>query len=183
VAYIAPDQPGSYNITVRDGRDVQGQVKVIVKADVIELKSQKPRNDMGSINNIIVDGVERHEKEILVDAASNIEASFSLEMPNDGQQYKVYAAIYWFGLEEQPVLFFKTLTQPALVRFDPNQEFPVYKTAAAGETVVVKDVYNGPLSKYSGHQLVFYVGYAAVGTDVLKGLLFNATQPYSVLVK
>jgi hypothetical protein len=184
VAYIAPDQPGSYNITVRDGRDVQGQVKVIVKADVIELKSQKPRNDMGSINsNIIVDGVERHEKEILVDAASNIEASFSLEMPNDGQQYKVYAAIYWFGLEEQPVLFFKTLTQPALVRFDPNQEFPIYKTAAAGETVVVKDVYNGPLSKYSGHQLVFYVGYAAVGTDVLKGLLFNATQPYSVLVK
>jgi membrane carboxypeptidase/penicillin-binding protein PbpC len=184
VAYIAPDQPGSYNITVRDGRDVQGKVKVIVKADVIELKSNKSRNDMGSINsNIIVDGVERHEKEILVDAASNIEASFSLEMPNDGQDYKVYGAIVWVGLEEQPVILFKTSTQPKLVRFDPNQEFPIYKTAAAGETVVVKDVYNGPLSKYSGHQLVFYVGYAAVGTDVLKGLLFNATQPYSVLVK
>ncbi len=184
VAYIAPDQPGSYNITVRDGRDVQGKVKVIVKADVIELKSQKPRNDMGSISsNIIVDGVERHEKEILVDAASNIEASFSLEMPNDGQQYKVYGAIYWIGLEEQPVLFFKTSTQQALVRYDPNQEFPIYKTAAAGETVVVKDIYNGPLSEYSGHQMVFYVGYAAVGTDVLDSLLFNATQPYSVLVK
>jgi hypothetical protein len=174
VAYIAPDQPGSYNITVRDGRDVQGKVKVIVKADVIELKSQKPRNDMGSISsNIIVDGVERHEKEILVDAASNIEASFSLEMPNDGQQYKVYAAIYWIGLEEQPVLFFKTLTQQALVRYDGKPEFPIYQTAAAGETVVVKNVYNGPLSQYSGHQMVFYVGYAAVGTDVLKGLLFN----------
>ncbi len=184
VAYIAPDQPGSYNITVRDGRDVQGQVKVIVKADVIELKSGKPRNDMGSINsNIIVDGVEHHEKEILVDAASNIEASFSLEMPNDGQQYKIYAAIHWFGLEEQPVLFFKTSTQQTLVRYDPNQEFPVYKTAAAGETVIVKDVYNGPLSNNSGHQMVFYVGYAAVGTEVLDSLLFNATQPYNVLVK
>jgi hypothetical protein len=184
VAYIAPDQPGSYNITVRDGRDVQGQVKVIVKADVIDLISGKPRNDMGSISsNIIVDGVERHEKEILVDAASNIEASFSLEMPNDGQQYKVYAAINWIGLEEQAVLFFKTSTQPELVRYDGKPEFPVYKTADAGKTVVVKDVYNGPLSKYSGHQMVFYVGYAAVGTDVLKGLLFNATQPYNVLVK
>ncbi|WP_069469762.1 InlB B-repeat-containing protein [Candidatus Marithrix sp. Canyon 246] len=186
VAYIAPDQPGSYNITVRDGRDVQGQVKVIVKADVIDLPSGKPRNDMGSINsNIIVDGIERHEKEILVDAASNIEASFSLEMPNDGQQYKVYAAILWVGLEEQPVILFKTSTQQKLVRSDLSQEFPVYKTAAAGEKVevVVKDVYNGPLSEYSGHQMVFYVGYAAVGTDVLKGLLFNATQPYSVLVK
>ena len=184
VAYIAPDQPGSYNITVRDGRDVQGQVKVIVKADVIELETGKPRNDMGSINsNIIVDGVERHEKEILVDAASNIEASFSLEMPNDGQQYKVYAAIHWYGLEEQPVLFFKTSTQQTLVRYDGKPEFPIYQTAAAGETVVVKDVYNGPLSNYSGHQMVFYVGYAAVGTDVLKGLLFNATQPYNVLVK
>jgi hypothetical protein len=184
VAYIAPDQAGSYNITVRDGRDVQGQVKVIVKADVIELKSGKPRNDMGSIHsNIIVDGVERHEKEILVDKDSNIEASFSLEMPNDGQQYKVYGAIYWIGLEEQPVLFFKKSDQRALVRYDPNQEFPVYTTAAAGETVVVKNIYNGPLSYYSGHQLLFYVGYAAVGTDVLDGLLFNATQPYNVLVK
>jgi hypothetical protein len=184
VAYIAPNQPGSYNITVRDGRDVQGQVKVIVKADVIELESGKPRNDMGSINsNIIVDGVERHEKEILVDAASNIEASFSLTMPNDGQQYKVYGAIYWIGLEQQPVLFFKTLNQQGLVRYDGKPEFPIYTTAAAGETVVVKDIYNGPLSQYSGHQLMFYVGYAAVGTDVLDGLLFNATQPYNVLVK
>jgi hypothetical protein len=180
VAYIAPDQPGSYNITVRDGRDVQGKVKVIVKADVIG----KPRNDIDSINsNIIVDCIERHEKEILVDKDSNIEASFSLEMPNDGQQYKVYGAIYWFGLEEQPVLFFKTSTQQALVRYDGKSEFPVYKTAAAGETVVLKDIYNGPLSNYSGHQMVFYVGYAAVGTDVLKGLFFNATQPYNVLVK
>jgi alpha-tubulin suppressor-like RCC1 family protein len=184
VAYIAPDQPGSYNITVRDGRDVQGQVKVIVKADVIELESGKPRNDKGSISsNIIVNGVERHDKEILVDKDSYIEASFSLEMPNDGQNYKVYGALYWIGLEQQPVLFFKTLNQQGLVRHDPNQEFPVYTTAAAGETVVVKDIYNGPLSNYSGHQMVFYVGYAAVGTDVLKGLLFNATQPYNVLVK
>jgi hypothetical protein len=184
VAYIAPDQPGSYNITVRDGRDAQGQIKVIVKADIIELKSGKPRNEMGSIHsNIIVDGVERHEKEILVDRDSNIEASFSLEMPNDGQQYKVYGIVYWFGLEEQAVLFFKRINQQALVRYDPNQELPVYTTAAAGEKVVVKNIYNGPLSNNSGHQMMFYAGYAAVGTDVLDGLLLNGAQPYNVLVK
>jgi hypothetical protein len=184
VAYIAPNKPGKYNITVTDGRDVQGQAKVIVKADVIELKSGTARNDMGSISsNIIVDGVERHENEILVDIASNIEASFSLELPNDGQDYKTYGAIHWFGLEEQPVLFFKTSTQPELLRFDPNQEFPIYKTATAGEKVVVKNIYNGPLSNNSGHKLVFYLGYAPVGTNVLDSLLFNAKQPYNVLVK
>ncbi len=184
VAYIAPNQPGKYNITVTDGRDVQGQAKVIVKADVIELKSGTARNDMGSINsNIIVDGVERHENEIFVDTASNIEASFSLELPNDGKNYKTYGAIHWFGLEEQPVLFFKTSTQPELLRFDPNQEFPIYKTTTAGEKVVVKNIYNGPLSNNSGQKLVFYLGYAPVGTNVLETLLFNATQPYNVLVK
>jgi hypothetical protein len=184
VAYIAPDQPGSYNITVRDGRDVQGQVKVIVKADVVDL-SGNIRNDMGSISsNIIVDGVERHEKEILVDAASNIEASFSLEMPNDGQQYNIYGALLWVGLEEQPVLFFKKSDQQTLVRYDAQPlDSIIYKTAAAGETVVIKDIYNGPLSNYSGHQMMFYIGYAAVGTNVLDSFLFNAKQPYNVLVK
>lgn len=35
----------------------------------------------------------------------------------------------------------------------------------------------------AGNKLLFYVGYAPLGTNVLDSLLFNATQPYNVLVK
>ncbi len=132
-------------------------------------------------SKIIIDGVAHHSDHILTDAAADVEISFPLTMPNNGQKYNAYGAILWTPPQAEPVFLFRTtnITNPFQV-FD-GVTFPAYQATSAGENVVI-DIYQGALNGLTG-QFNFYAGYApTTATNVLDSLLFNS-KPFILEVK
>ncbi|MCP4697917.1 MAG: PKD domain-containing protein [Gammaproteobacteria bacterium] len=180
--YIAPDKPGTYTITVADGRDARGRAEVTVTAAVTSAIDGSVQTERGVIRSgIVIDGVPRNEQHILTDQGAHAELSFPLALPEDGRAYNTYGAIVWTGSDGVPQIFFRVndLFNP-LVFFDPAAAFPIYQAASSGENVVV-DIYRGLLNGLSG-RFDFYAAYAPIGEDVGGSLLFNA-DPYTLEVK
>ncbi|MCP4696401.1 MAG: DUF1566 domain-containing protein [Gammaproteobacteria bacterium] len=180
--YIAPDEPGTYIITVADGRDTRGRAEVTVTAAVTSAIDGSVQTERGVIRSgIVIDGVPRNEQHIFTDQGAHAELSFPLALPQDGRAYNTYGAIVWTGADAVPRIFFRVndLFNP-LVPFNPSAAFPIYQAASPGENVVV-DIYRGLLSGLSG-RFDFYAAYAPIEEDAGEGLLFNA-NPYTLEVK
>jgi len=183
VNYVAPDEPGRYHLTVKDGRTVQGSAEVIVTAELSKLSGEQPDTEGGQIHSgIKIDEVARPEqRSIQIDQDAKVEIKFPLKVPNDEPYYNTYCAVLWNYSNGQ--LWFKTNDQnnPFVLDWAPGKPFPVYSQAKSGESVVI-DIYSGYLSEELLGQFNFYIGYAPAGENELDTLILTQ-EPYTLEIK
>lgn len=131
-------------------------------------------------SGIIVDGIKRYERNILIDQNAHVELSFPLDIPDDGRPYNTYGVVVYTPPTGAPVLLFRTsnLMNPFVVFIDGD--LPVYTVSEPGMQIVV-DFYKGLLNGLPG-KLEFYVGYSPEGGSVGTELLFNS-EPYVIEIK
>ncbi|MFO7885455.1 MAG: hypothetical protein R6U68_11585 [Desulfobacteraceae bacterium] len=135
VGYVAPDDPGEYMITVVDGRDVYGRSTVTVTSAVMGIDGMVA-TDRGTIRSgIVVDGLSRFEKKLLIDQNVHVELSFPLEIPDDGRIYNTYGALLYTPPSAEPLFLFRQSHLIAPFVTYAGGKLPVYTTAEPGSSV------------------------------------------------
>ncbi len=181
VKYIAPDQPGSYHITVTDQQSLsQGIAVAVVTA---------PLTGPGEVRSeITIDNISRVEAKIMLDKNALVDIQFTIKIPNDPQEiYNIYAAVSLTQANTPPLLLFIANNQMVALS-DP---FPVYKSSArSGESVSINvfqgvimqllDQFNIPITDKV--KLDYFIGYRPVAATGLDKLIFNPI-PYSLEIQ
>ncbi|MBF0101569.1 MAG: hypothetical protein HQK77_11745, partial [Desulfobacterales bacterium] len=186
VGYIAPDEPGIYEITVNDGRDIQGKAVVEVSASLSGVNGEIMLNRGYIQSGIVIDGIPRKEDKIFSDQEGTVGFNFSVTIENDNndKKYNVYAMAIYFPPPEMAdlgmMLIFRTGNPDSPLEIYTGGELPVYTLAEAGSSVLVT-FYEGPIKGLSGI-LDFYVGYSSEKESWENALLFNP-KPFSVEIK
>ncbi len=180
VGYIAPDEPGTYTITVKDGRDVAGKAQVTVASKVMSISGAEIKGEGLIRSGVIIDDVPRAERMVYADEKSHAEISFPVEVPSDGREYNIYSAVIATFDDGSSFIAFRVndMFNPFVI-YEGGQ-FPAYSTASGGQSMVV-DFYRGMLTGLKG-RLEFYVGYAPSDTDPQMGLVFTK-DPYVIEIK
>jgi hypothetical protein len=180
VEYIAPDQPGSYHITVTDQQTKsQGIAVAVVTA---------PLTGPGEVRSeITVDNVSRVESKIMIDKDALVDIKFTINIPNDPQEiYNIYAAVSLTQADTSLLLFITSDQMAAL-----TEPFPVYKSSArSGESVSIT-VFQGIITQFLDQfniaiadkvKLDYFIGYRPVAATGLDQLIFNPV-PYSLEIQ
>ncbi|WP_069470869.1 hypothetical protein [Candidatus Marithrix sp. Canyon 246] len=181
VKYIAPDQPGSYHITVTDQQSQsQGIAVAIVTA---------PLTGPGEVRNeTTIDNISRVEAKIMVDKNALVDLKFIINIPNDPQEiYNIYAAVMLTQADTPPLLLFIANNQMVALS-DP---FPVYKSSAKSGQSVSINVFQGVITQLLEQfnipiadkvKLDYFIGYRPVAATGLDKLIFNPV-PYSLEIQ
>ncbi len=180
VGYVAPNDPGTYVITVVDGRDVYGRTTVQVSSAVMGLDGSVT-TDRGTIRSgIVVDGISRPERRVLIDQSAHVELSFPLEIPDDGRKYNTYGALIYTPPGAEGMMLFRTsnLMNPFVVYTDGD--LPLYTNVDSGSSTVV-DFYRGQLKGIPG-VFQFFIAYSPEGESFGPGFILNS-EPYVLEVK
>jgi hypothetical protein len=180
VEYIAPDQPGSYHITVTDQQTKsQGIAVAVVTA---------PLTGPGEVRSeITVDNVSRVESKIMIDKDALVDIKFTINIPNDPQEiYNIYAAVSLTQADTSLLLFITSDQMAAL-----TEPFPVYKSSArSGESVSIT-VFQGIITQFLDQfniaiadkvKLDYFIGYRPVSATGMNKLIFNPV-PYSLEIQ
>jgi len=181
VEYIAPDQPGSYHITVTDQQSQSQGIAVAVVT--------VPLTGAGEVRSeITIDNISRVEAKIMLDKNALVDIKFIINIPNEPQElYNIYAAVMLTQANTPPLLLFITGDQMVAL----SEPFPVYKSSIrSGQTVSV-NVFQGAITQFldqfniviSGKvKLDYFIGYRPVGATGLDKLIFNPV-PYSLEIQ
>ncbi|MBF0102646.1 MAG: hypothetical protein HQK77_17225, partial [Desulfobacterales bacterium] len=183
VGYISSEESGIYEITVIDGRGIQGKAEIEVSAVVSEFDGIATMNQGYIRSEIMIDGISRKERKILTDQHGYMEFNFSVHVPND-KNYSVYALAIYTPPPEIPdgqILFiFKTGNSANPFYIYTGGDLPVYAVAEAGSRSAV-NFYEGLIKGVPG-TFDFYIGYCPIEESWEKELMFNP-QPFSVEIK
>jgi uncharacterized protein (UPF0248 family) len=181
VKYIAPDQPGSYHITVTDQQSKsQGIAVAVVTA---------PLSGPGEVRSeITIDNISRVEAKMMVDKNALVDIQFTIKIPNEPQEiYNIYTAVMLTQANTPPLLLFITSDQMQAL----SEPFPAYKSSiGSGQTVTV-NVFQGVLTELLEQfniaisdkvKLDYFIGYRPVAATGLDKLIFNPV-PYSLEIQ
>ncbi len=181
VEYIAPDQPGSYNITVTDPQSQsQGIAVAVVTA---------PLTGPGEVRSeITIDNVSRVESNIMLDKNALVDIKFTINIPNEPPEiYNIYTAVMLTQANTPPLLLFIANNQMVAL----SEPFPAYKSSiGSGQTVMV-NVFQGVLTQLLEQfniaisdkvKLDYFIGYRPVAATGLDKLIFNPV-PYSLEIQ
>jgi hypothetical protein len=189
VEYIAPDQPGGYNITVTDPESQSQGIAVAVVTVPFPL-------GLGEIRSkITIDNIPRLEAKIMVDKNALADIKFIIKILNDPQEiYNIYAAVSLTQADTSLLLFITSNQMAAL-----SEPFPVYKSSArSGEDVSI-NVFQGVITQLLEQfniqllkqfnipiadkvKLDYFIGYRPVAATGLDKLIFNPV-PYSLEIQ
>jgi|GEM_PF-3986688 len=178
-SYQAPSKPGIYVLSVTDSAGVTGYARMWIGSDVIKTDGSVPANPGKIYNGMKIDDVPQATQRAHAKQNSPLHLQFSVHVPDDGQQYNVYAAVMLSeNIARQlnaPPFVFRTNDSLVFVDLSKEQPLPVYAKANSGETLTV-DFFKGALQGLPGNYS-FYLGYAPVGTDSLSHLSLNS-EPF-----
>ncbi len=181
VEYIAPDQPGSYHITVTDQQSQsQGIAVAVVTA---------PLTGPGEVRSeITIDNISRVEAKIMLDKNALVDIQFTINIPNDPQDiYNIYTAVMLTQANTPPLLLFITSDQMVAL----SEPFPVYKSSIRSGQSVSVNVFQGVITQLLDQfniaitdkvKLDYFIGYRPVGATGLDKLIFNPV-PYSLEIQ
>jgi len=181
VKYIAPDQPGSYHITVTDQQSKSQGIAVAVVT--------VPLTGAGEVRSeITIDNISRVEAKIMVDKNALVDIQFIINIPNEPQElYNIYTAVSLTQANTPPLLLFITSDQMQAL----SEPFPAYKSSiGSGQTVTV-NVFQGVLTELLEQfniaisdkvKLDYFIGYRPVAATGLDKLIFNPV-PYSLEIQ
>jgi uncharacterized protein (UPF0248 family) len=181
VKYIAPDQPGSYHITVTDQQSKSQGIAVAVVT--------VPLTGAGEVRSeITIDNISRVEAKMMVDKNALVDIQFTIKIPNEPQEiYNIYTAVMLTQANTPPLLLFITSDQMQAL----SEPFPAYKSSiGSGQTVTV-NVFQGVLTELLEQfniaisdkvKLDYFIGYRPVAATGLDKLIFNPV-PYSLEIQ
>ena len=181
VKYIAPNQPGSYHITVTDQQSQsQGIAVAVVTA---------PLTGAGEVRSeITIDNISRVEAKIMVDKNALVDIQFTINIPNEPQDiYNIYTAVSLTQANTSPLLLF--ITSDQMQAF--SEPFPAYKSSIGSGQSVTINVFQGVLTELLEQfniaisdkvKLDYFIGYRPVAATGLEKLIFNPV-PYSLEIQ